>query len=263
MSKPTLFGRSGRLAAAVAIAAGVGLQAADVTVSGVLKRQYYPGGTRATVAAGSATLASTTAITSGEAPRDVADNYAQRLSGWFKPTTSGKYSFVVSADDDADFYVSTDATPANKRLVAQQTSWGNALEWVTAEGGQSDGARVTQKSSDTLSPDNGTTTPFAAGITLTAGTSYYIETIMHEGGGGDNLAITAVPSGTVLSNGDPTALIGNVISARFSNPTTLSIATQPASVTVSETAAASFTVETATDGELTPSYQWLRNGAPI
>jgi len=94
MSKPTLFGRSGRLAAAVAIAAGVGLQAADVTVSGVLKRQYYPGGTRATVAAGSATLASTTAITSGEAPRDVADNYAQRLSGWFKPTTSGKYSFV-------------------------------------------------------------------------------------------------------------------------------------------------------------------------
>ena len=263
MSKPTLFGRAGRLAAAVALAAGVGLQAADVTVSGVLKRQYYPGGTRASVANGTATLTSTTAITSGEAPRDVADNYAQRVSGWFKPTTSGKYSFVISADDDADFYVSTDATPANKRLVAQQTSWGNALEWATAEGGAVDGARVTQKSSDTFSPDAGVTTPFASGITLTAGTSYYIEAIMHEGGGGDNLAIAAVPTGTLLNNGDPTPLTGNLIAASFANPTTLSIATQPANATVSETVAASFTVEVSSNGELTPNYQWLRNGTPI
>ncbi len=263
MSKPTLFGRSGRLAAAVAIAAGVAVQAADVTVTGVLKRQYYPGGTRATVAGGTATLGTTTAITSGEAPRDVADNYAQRLSGWFKPTTSGAYSFVVAADDDADFYVSTDATPANKRLVAQQTTWGNALEWATAEGGAVDGTRVTQKSSDTFSPDAGATTPFASGITLTAGTSYYIEAIMHEGGGGDNLAIAAVPFGTLLNNGDPTPLTGNVISATFANPTTLSIATQPQSITVSETVAASFTVVLNTDGELTPNFQWRRNGANI
>jgi hypothetical protein len=264
MSKPTLFGRSGRLAAAVAIAAGVGLQAADVTVSGVLKRQYYPGGTRATVAAGSATLASTTTLTSGEAPQGVADNYAQRVSGWFKPTTSGAYSFYVASDDDTDFYVSTDASPANKRLVARQTSWGNNLEWITAEGGNvTSGAALTQKSSDTFSPDAGVTTPFASGITLTAGTSYYIEAIHHEGGGGDNLGITFAPFGSLLNNGDASAFTGSVISARFANPTTLSIATQPASVTVSETAAASFTVEIATDGELTPSYQWLRNGAPI
>jgi hypothetical protein len=263
MSKPTLFGRSGRLAAAVAIAAGVAVQAADVTVTGVLKRQYYPGGTRATVAGGTATLASTTAITSGEAPRDVADNYGQRVSGWFKPTTSGAYSFVISADDDADFYVSTDATPANKRLVAQQTTWGNALEWATAEGGAVDGARVTQKSSDTYSPDTGTTTPYASGITLAAGTSYYIEVIHHEGGGGDNLAIAAVPFGTFLNNGDPTPLTGSVISSTFANPTSLSIATQPASITVSETAAASFTVTLNTDGELTPNFQWRRNGANI
>jgi hypothetical protein len=182
MSKPTLFGRTGRLAAAVALAAGVGLQAADVTVSGVLKRQYYPGGTRATVANGTATLSSTTTLTSGEAPQGVADNYAQRVSGWFKPTTSGKYSFYVASDDDTDFYVSTDATPANKRLVAQQTSWGNNLEWITAEGGNViSGAALTQKSSDTFSPDAGVTTPFASGITLTAGTSYYIEAIHHDG----------------------------------------------------------------------------------
>jgi hypothetical protein len=268
MSKPTLFGRSltgsVRLAAAVALAAGVSLQAADVTFTGSLKRQYYPGGTRATVANGTATLTSVTLINSGEAPGNVADNYAQRISGWFTPTTSGNYTFAVSSDDDTDLYVSTDATPANKRLVAQQTTWGNALEWATAEnGGQSGTLPATQKISDTYSTDGGTTIPFASGIALTAGQRYYIETIMHEGGGGDNLAITAVPFGTVLNNGDATTLTGSVISTVVANPTTLSIATQPASITVSETGVASFTVVLNTDGELTPSFQWRRNGANI
>jgi hypothetical protein len=268
MSKPTLFGRSltgsVRLAAAVALAAGVSLHAADVTITGSLKRQYYPGGTRATVANGTATLTSTTLVNSGEAPRDVADNYAQRLSGWFTPTTTGNYTFAVSADDDADLYVSTDATPANKRLVAQQTSWGNALEWASAEnGGQSGTPQATQKISDTWSPDAGTTVPFAAGIPLTAGQRYFIETIMREGGGGDNLAITAVPFGTLLNNGDPTTLTGSVISTPIANPTTLTIATQPANLTVSETATASFTVVLNTDGELSPNFQWRRNGSNI
>jgi hypothetical protein len=268
MSKPTLFGRSltgsVRLAAAVALAAGVSLHAADVTITGSLKRQYYPGGTRATVANGTATLASTTLLNSGQAPSGVADNYAQRLSGWFTPATSGAYTFAVSADDDADLYVSTDATPANKRLVAQQTSWGNALEWATAEnGGQSGTPQATQKISDTWSPNAGATVPYASGINLTAGQRYFIETIMHEGGGGDNLAITAVPFGTALNNGDATTLTGSVISTAIANPTTLTIATQPASITVSETATASFTVVLNTDGELSPNFQWRRNGANI
>lgn len=255
---------SGRLAAAVALAAGVSLHAADVTITGSLKRQYYPGGTRATVANGTATLGTVTLVNSGEAPRDVADDYAQRLSGWFTPTTTGAYTFAVAADDDADLYVSTDATPANKRLVAQQTSWGNALEWTTAEnGGQSGTPQATQKISDTYSTDGGTTVPFASGITLTAGQRYYIETIMREGGGGDNLAITAIPFGSALNNGDATTLTGSVISTAVANPTTLSIATQPASITVSETFTATFSVTLNTDGELTPNFQWRRNGANI
>lgn len=268
MSKPTLFGcsltGSVRLAAAVALAAGVSLHAADVTITGSLKRQYYPGGTRATVANGTATLTSTTLLNSGVAPSNVADNYAQRLSGWFTPTTTGNYTFAVSSDDDTDLYVSTDATPANRRLVAQQTTWGNALEWVSAEGGgQSGTAAATQKISDTWSPNGGTTVPYASGIALTAGQRYYIESIMHEGGGGDNLAITAVPFGTLLNNGDPTTLTGSVISTAIANPTTLSITTQPASITVAETGFASFTVVLNTDGELSPNFQWRRNGANI
>ncbi len=251
-------------AVSIACATAAALQAANVTVSGVLKDQFYTGASRASVANGTATLTSASALTAFEAPSDIADNYAQSVSGWFTPASTGKYVFFVSADDDADFYISTDATPANKRLVAQQPSWGNALEWTTAEGGKSDGTVVTQKSSATFSPDNGATTPFAAGISLTAGTKYFIQAIHHEGGGGDNLAVTfSTVGGAGPSNGDHSLLTGNLISAEFANPTKLAIKTDPADTKVAETATATFTVALDTDGELSPTYQWRRNGADI
>jgi len=267
MSNPSLIGRSwvstGRMAAAVALAAGIVVQAADVTLPGYLKRQYYLNGTRNNIVAGTAILDNVSLIDSGEAPTDVANNYGQRVSGLFKPATSGKYVFWIASDDDSDLYLSTDATPANKRLIAQQPSWGNAREWTTAEGGKTEGAIVTQKSSGTWSPDGGTTTPFAAGIQLNAGQSYYIEMIHREGGGGDNLGVTATTVDNLPTNDDPTTLKGSNIAAIVANPTKLGISAPPANVTVFETGLATFTATLDTDGELTPNYQWLRNGQVI
>ncbi len=255
-----------RLAAvSFAVAAAAALHAANVTVSGVLKDQFYTGATRATVANGTATLTSTSALNAFEAPSNIADNYAQSVSGWFTPASTGKYTFLISADDDADLYLSTDATPANKKLVAQQPSWGNPLEWTTAEGGGvSSGANFSQKRSDTWSPDSGTTVPYATGIQLTAGTKYFIQAIHHEGGGGDNLAVTAIKvGGAEPANGDHSALTGSLISAEFANPTKLAISTDPANTKVAETAIATFTVGLDTDSELSPTYQWRRNGTDI
>ena len=267
MRKTTLLGTlakgSGWMAAATLLASSVAVHAGNVVVPGYLKRQYYPGATRATVANGTATLGFVELITSAQAPSDVADNYAQRLSGVFKPAQSGKYVFWVASDDDSDLYLSTDDSPANKRLIAQQPSWGGTKEWTTAEnGGQTDSPLATQKSSATWSPDSGKTTPFAAGIDLVAGKSYYIEGIMHEGGGGDNFGFTAALLGNTPTNGDDTTLTSAVIGALVANPTKLNIATQPANAKVTELSTASFSVVLDTDAELL-SYQWLKNGQPI
>ena len=54
----------GLIAAGLAFAAGAALQAADVTVTGVLKNQFYANGTRPTVEGGSATLTYTEAVSS-------------------------------------------------------------------------------------------------------------------------------------------------------------------------------------------------------
>jgi hypothetical protein len=246
-------------AAALVLTTSAALQAADVVVSGVLKRQFYSGASRAQVAGGTATLTRTTSLTVAEGPTNEADNYSARISGWFKPATGGNYIFLVAADDDTDLYVSTDATPANKRLVAQETGWSGVRRWDGANDGVG-----TQKRSDSFSPDAGVTTPFAAGIPLTAGSSYYIEAIHHEGGGGDNVAFTAIKVGDAFpADGDPSVLTGNVIAASFVNPTALTIATDPANTTVTETVTATFSVGIATDSELQPTYQWRRNGVDI
>lgn len=267
MRKTTLMGTlakgSGWMAAATLLASSVAVHAGNVVVPGYLKRQYYPGANRAAVNGGTAQLGFVELIPQAQAPSDVADNYAQRLSGVFKPAQSGKYVFWVASDDDSDLFLSTDDSPANKRLIAQQPGWGGTKEWTTAEnGGQTDSPAATQKSSATWSPDGGTTKPFAAGIDLVAGKSYYIEGVMAEGGGGDNFGFTALLLGNTPNNGDDTTLTGNVIGAVVANPTKLNIATQPANVTVTELSTASFTVGLDTDAELL-AYQWLKNGQPI
>jgi hypothetical protein len=51
-----------------------------------------------------------------ESPSNVADNYGVRLSGFITPPESGSYIFYISADDGAEFWLSTDASPANIAL---------------------------------------------------------------------------------------------------------------------------------------------------
>src|SRR5215468_8289113 len=47
-----------------------------------------------------------------------ADNYGSRISGFITPTESAEYVFFVAADDATSLYLSTDATPANLKLIA-------------------------------------------------------------------------------------------------------------------------------------------------
>ena len=65
-------------------------------------------------------------VPSFEAPSNVAETYGQRLSGWVTPPASGDYVFYIASDDQGQLFLSTDESPANKRLIAAAPT----LFWV-------------------------------------------------------------------------------------------------------------------------------------
>ncbi|MHC4694477.1 MAG: lamin tail domain-containing protein, partial [Planctomycetota bacterium] len=100
-----------------------------------------------------------------EAPVDWSNDYGTRMSGFLYPPVSGDYIFWISSDDASELWLSTDDNPANKSLIAFETSWSQPREWQTGS-------------------------EQSALIALTSGQKYYIEALHKEGDGRDNLAVT-------------------------------------------------------------------------
>ena len=108
-----------------------------------------------------------------EAPTDVGDNYGQRFMAWITPPTTGNYTFWIASDDNSVLYLSTNDLPAGKRSIASVPVWVNPRQWTNYPQQQS------------------------ASIPLVAGQRYYIEALMKENTGGDNLAVRwQLPDGT-------------------------------------------------------------------
>jgi len=109
------------------------------------------------------------------------DNYGIRARGYVSPPVSGDYTFWISGDDECQLWLSTDDDPANIEQVANVAAWTNSREWTK---------EANQKSNP---------------ITLQAGQRYYIEALMKEGTGGDNLAVgwggPTVGAGPVVIDG--------------------------------------------------------------
>jgi hypothetical protein len=122
-----------------------------------------------------------------EGPVDWADNYGSRLYGWLMPPESGDYTFWIATDDPGQLWLSTDADPANKVMIASVSGWVPSRDFDNTGGG-SGGA--SQKS---------------LAISLVKGKAYYIEALMKEGGGGDNIAVAwqggPITSRQVISGG--------------------------------------------------------------
>ena len=104
-----------------------------------------------------------------ETPLGVADNYGVRLSGWITPPVTGDYRFFLATDDQGALFLSTDETPANRRQIAAEGSWRGHRTWLTDR-----------------NPDEAQ----SALILLEAGRRYWVEALMKEAAGGDNLAVT-------------------------------------------------------------------------
>ena len=187
------------------------------------------------------------------------NNCVTRYSGYFTPTNSDNFVFYVASDDDTDLFLSTDNNPSNKRLIAQETGWSNTRQWATANSGS-----TTQKSSTSWSPDGGATTPYATGIPLVVGQSYYIEAVSHQGGGGENFGFTIASfSGTQPTNGQPSDVDPSELSYLTSPVSQLAISQNPANISIFSGNTAIFKANATTDSEITPVIQWQQNGTNL
>ena len=252
--------------------------ASGVQESGWAKVEWWYGAGLAALEAGTLPP-STNVITSPRLEADTTassgNNYANRISTLFHPPTSGNYVFFISADDQADLFVSTDDTPANKVKVAAETGYSNARQWNTVGG---NGSTAGQKRSDQYSPDGGATVPYASGIPMTAGKAYYIELDHQDTGGGENAGATyKLITDPDPADGTASALTGNAISISVPRSFTVGFSQEPADKTVATFDHATFSVAGFTDSQIAVggtgddrplwnnrvAYQWTRNGTPI
>lgn len=109
-----------------------------------------------------------------EGPTNIGDNYGQRLRAFITPPTNGNYTFWIASDDNSRLFLSSDDTPQNKSVIASVSAYTNPRQWNKYAEQQS------------------------APIFLQGGQRYYIEALMKEATGGDNLAVRwQLPDSTI------------------------------------------------------------------
>jgi hypothetical protein len=152
---------------------------------------------------------------------NVRDNYVTHMMGYIYPPETGEYIFALACDDNGQVWLSTDESPANARLIAEQTGWQPIRDY-----------RAETTSSE---------------IFLEAGQIYFIEAFVNEGGGGDNLAVAwSLPEDgptDVEPGGLP--ISGDYLSPYFSVldgvPSPILTSTGPSGAAVADTASISAT----------------------
>lgn len=200
-------------------------------------------------------------------PPNFADDYAAQLIGYLIPPVTGDYRFWIASDDQGILYLSPDADPAKKRAIALEPQWNG---WRNYLGTERRSMANTGNSAFIFShfPDIGPNVPVndslntVGWIHLEAGRRYYVEALMKEGAGGDNLDIAwQLPGGPPVVNGQ--APIPGEFLAQWAGGITgeVVITNQPAAAAPIEGRRAIFSV--GVTGTPPYEYQWFRNGVRI
>lgn len=122
-----------------------------------------------------------------ESRRDWAENYGARLSGHLIPPVTGTYRFYLSSDDQSVLFLSTDATPSQKRAIAFEPQWNGYREFIS-------GANQVSRGNPPVN--------ISAAIPLVAGQAYYVEALLKEGVVGDHLSVAwQSPGSPGVTNG--------------------------------------------------------------
>ena len=175
-------------------------------------------------------------LTNGfESPTNVYDNYGQRLRALLIPPTTGNYIFLIASDDASQLFLSTNDTPAGKRLIAHVDGW-TSPRFYHVEAGQK-----------------------SVAVSLTAGQRYYLEALMKEGGGNDNLAVAwQKPGDAEPADGSAPIPNTNLVAYGLGRPV---FALHPRNASMVENGATNFSVQLSRS--LGASLQWVRNGMNI
>jgi hypothetical protein len=166
------------------------------------------------------------------------DNYGARITAFFHPAQNGFYEFYVNNDDEAELYMSTDASEAN-------------LEWIgffplkAPPFSEEEGFIV-------LSP-----------VSLSSGQPYLLQGLLKQGAGDVYFEVAAKHESAATPPAQLTALTGTEISTMV-NPDAgvVLFEAQPADVTTSAGSRARFEVKVTTS-ERPVYFQWQVNGADI
>ena len=164
--------------------------------------------------------------------------YGQRVRAFVVAPYDGNYSFWIASDDNSDLFLSTDESPLNKHLIAWVATWTASREWTKEPNQQS------------------------APVLLQAGRRYYVEAIMQQGTGGDNLAVRwQIPDSSFEEPLPGSSAAGTHLIPCDGVESPPGIYQQTANLTAVEGRTAFFSV-LVTNGAVV-SYAWQLNGAPI
>ncbi|HWI56138.1 MAG TPA: PA14 domain-containing protein, partial [Bacillota bacterium] len=106
------------------------------------------------------------------------DNYGSLIEGYLTAPETGAYTFWLASDDEAQFYLNTDASdslnPAKTNLICWVSGWSGSREWSKFPEQQS------------------------APVTLQQGKTYFLRILHKEGTGGDHIVLGwQTPSGVL------------------------------------------------------------------
>ena len=180
---------------------------------------------------------STGTLTLFEMPVNTGNNLGVRMNGYICPPTTGNYVFWIASDASGELWLSTSANPLNKTRIAFNTNATKYREWNKF---------ASQKS---------------ASINLTAGQVYYVEALMKESNGNDNLSVGwAKPGQTTNAPGE--VIPGVYLLAQLPDTQSPGV---PTNLAASNITATSFTLSwtASTDNVGVTGYDVYQNGIKI
>jgi len=170
-------------------------------------------------------------------PDDSHEAYGARISGFVIPQQSGNYEFMTRSDDGSQFFMSTDANPANLAgPLAEETGCCDTYH---------------------ESGDPETTAPIA----LVANQRYYVQFLYKEGGGGDYGQVAWRREGDTTPAVSLLPIPGPFLGT-FADPggANVTITQQPQNASIVENTSATFTVA-ATGSATIFFFQWQKAAA--
>ncbi len=202
------------------------------TLGAALTANLYPQSTWS----GIGTPDKTEYLTKFDDNQDLPGNAGGRIYGWFTPPVSGDYVFFETTDDGGTLWLSTDNTPDNAYEIAQNQGWMIDRDWTcsnTNSGEYTTYYQYGEWRSDLFATVGGQApldpngrgfspsfNPATGGITLVAGTAYYIELDHFQGGGGQAAAVTyKLYNAADPSSSSASLLVGTNISAALPDTT--------------------------------------------